>query len=495
MTNIHLLDNVNGQIEGLLPSKVRNHIIDNCSFEVLGSQYAPKVMSGHWDGFKRLFSESTQRFPLGLYSNVTKALKDNGLPFQLIDHRNKPIYSLKNCLLGGISYRPYQKELIKLGVNYHRGIFEVATGGGKSIIIIGLSKALSDLKINIFVHRNTLLRQFEETFNKYGISIGIIGDGERIVKNINICSLQSLLRRKPEISKEQAKHIRDVKKLYPEENVEIIAQADVSIWDETHHLSCDLFYHSHQIAINSYFRFGFSATPYREDNSDLLIQAATGRKIIRYGATELINMGYLVKPHIFFLAIPSMPGLPHDYRTVYKHAVVENEYRNDVIVDVAKRFVEKNITSLISVKEVKHGEILLKKLQEELPDVPMKFIKGEGTSGTAKFQVLKDLEEKKLKIVIATTVFGEGIDVPSLGALINAKAPKSSIDTFQLYGRTLRPNEGKNRVIIVDIADKTTPYLRQHTNQRKKLLETEEAFKVDVVKSVVDMSSILETLL
>jgi superfamily II DNA or RNA helicase len=470
MVTIHLSDNINGWVEGILPTHVKRELVYNCSYEVQGSFFSEKLQNGQWDGFKKFFSAATQRFPLGLLSIIRETLTTNNMQYTVIDHRKKPEYTIQDYSIPGITFYPYQDATIQDCLKYQRGIIQAATGSGKSLMIVALVKALRGLKTNIFVHRNTLLRQLEEDFNKAGIPVGIIGDGERLVSDINICSLQSVLKRTK---------ISETIKRFSRENVHIIEQADMTIWDECHHLVTDLFYSIHTLAKNSYFRFGFSATPWRDDNADITIQAATGRKIVQWSASYLIEQGYLVKPKVYFIKIPSYPGLPNDYRQVYNKAVIENDLRNTTIAEIARALIVKDITCLITVKEVKHGNILLDKLFEYLPpNTPMTFIKGEGTSGKQKMKVLHDLNAKKLKVVIATTVFGEGINVPSLGALINAKAAKSSVDTLQLYGRVLRKHPNKKKVIIVDIADMTTPYLRSHTKARAKIIKTEPAFKV-----------------
>jgi len=78
------------------------------------------------------------------------------------------------------------------------------------------------------------------------------------------------------------------------------------------------------------------------------------------------------------------------------------------------------------------------------------------------------------------SIFGEGIDIPSLDALIIAKAQKSKVDSLQLVGRVLRLNEETNKKegIVIDIQDKNIRYLKNHSKDRVKIYSEEELFEM-----------------
>jgi superfamily II DNA or RNA helicase len=79
--------------------------------------------------------------------------------------------------------------------------------------------------------------------------------------------------------------------------------------------------------------------------------------------------------------------------------------------------------------------------------------------------VKEALQAKEIKCVIATTVWREGINIPSLGCIINACGGKSEIVTLQAIGRGLRTSEGKDRILVVDFLD-PYKYLAQHAIMR-----------------------------
>ena len=89
--------------------------------------------------------------------------------------------------------------------------------------------------------------------------------------------------------------------------------------------------------------------------------------------------------------------------------------------------------------------------------------------------------------MIATTVFGEGIDCPSLDVLVNAKANQSSIDSLQLVGRALRKTPTKDKVTVIDIYDDHCKYLGKHAKSRLKIYKSEPEFVIKKIKTPGDI--------
>src|SRR5699024_9755787 len=66
--------------------------------------------------------------------------------------------------------------------------------------------------------------------------------------------------------------------------------------------------------------------------------------------------------------------------------------------------------------------------------------------------ILDDLERGEQKIVIST-ILKEGVDIPSLDAVILAHGQRSDIETIQTIGRVLRPSGGRE-ARVVDVIDR-----------------------------------------
>ena len=72
-------------------------------------------------------------------------------------------------------------------------------------------------------------------------------------------------------------------------------------------------------------------------------------------------------------------------------------------------------------------------------------------------EVLRLMSEGKLSLILATRVFGKGVDVPTLDCVVDATGLPSRNNALQRYGRGTRVVAGKE-LIHVDIADRKSPF-------------------------------------
>ena len=120
-----------------------------------------------------------------------------------------------------------------------------------------------------------------------------------------------------------------------------------------------------------------------------------------------------------------------------------------IVTEVLKR-KELGFSSLILVKEIAHGDLIKSIFNVLKTDV--KFVQG-ATDGDVRNDVKKLLNDKHEKIVICTSVWYEGINIPTLNVIVNGCGGKSEIKTIQVIGRGLRKAEGKDEVEIIDFLD------------------------------------------
>lgn len=271
-----------------------------------------------------------------------------------------------------------------------------------------------------------------------------------------------------------------------------------------HHLPSATMAEIAKKASNAYYRIGVSATPWRDGGDDLLIEAILAKRKPEFSinASKLIELGFLVPCTIYFVPMKQVfPG--KNFQKLYKKAIVENNERNDAIVKIAhKMTTTRNMTTLILIQHVAHGEELQKKLFEMIPEESftvqtqdpksgkftlvrvknVEFLSGQDDAIRRK-AVIQATKEKKVKILIGSTIADEGLDVPSLDCLILAGGGKSSTRAFQRIGRVLRlyknreTGEEKKRAVCFDFVD-YTPTLRRHSRVREKLYLTEEKWDI-----------------
>ena len=99
-----------------------------------------------------------------------------------------------------------------------------------------------------------------------------------------------------------------------------------------------------------------------------------------------------------------------------------------------------------------------------LNDIEIPFVHG-GTDRLIRLKTKEYLEAKKLKIVICSRVWREGINIPSLNCIINGCGYKEEKGIIQAIGRGLRITKNKKTVILIDFLD-PYPYLAEHAIAR-----------------------------
>jgi len=219
---------------------------------------------------------------------------------------------------------------------------------------------------------------------------------------------------------------------------------------------------------------GMSGTPYRDDGSDLLVEGILGKQIINVGASELIDIGLLVAPIIKFFDVPTKWIDGNTYPQTYKQYIVENDVRNNMILKQTQNMVDKGYTPLVLFKTVAHGNILFELFKEN-------GVSCELLSGKDKLSYREEIKEKvvsgEIKVILASTIFDIGVDLPVLNALVLCGGGKSAIRTLQRIGRVIRKHDNKKVAVVADFYD-NVKYLKGHSKKRYKTYKTEKGFKV-----------------
>jgi superfamily II DNA or RNA helicase len=488
------INNVRSKIIGEVPDEILKSIDMATSYEIPGAFYARKY--NRFAGTVKLFSPYSQSFPTGLIHYVVDALKKAGISCHLRDNRPQ-VQIGSEMKVKGIVFRDYQNEAINEAIKKQRGIVKIGTGGGKTNVFIGVVAKLN-VPTLILIHKTDVFYQIISRLEAaLGIHIGRIGDEVKDIQPITVGMVQSIAacynfgrerEEKDENGNAKTIFLPDAPETVAEKQKvqDYVKSVNCLITDECHHVPSDSFSMIHKKAENAFYKIGMSASPWREDNADLLIEAWQGKIIVDISASKLIDAGYLVPPlvQMFLFKHPRKGRDKMRYPDIYDIEVVHNTERNKVIAQAALKAISAGKTVLIAVTKVEHGKILEAMLQQFDPTAI--FVFGESESQLRQ-DVLKELDERKRKIVICTTIFGEGIDVPNLDVLINAKAAASSVDAFQLIGRVLRKPYNKVKAYIVDIFDQNCKFLESHANDREKIYKTESRYKMQDVNSVDDL--------
>ncbi len=470
--------NIHSRILQPLDEVILNALEKELSFEVKGSFFSNLRQQGFWDGRTKLFSIKTRVFPTGLLPRAREVLTRHNIEIDYIDKRDMcplgkelPLYMEE-----GDELYNYQKNSIAIALSKTRGVIKLPTGGGKSVVIAGIVAKIN-LPTLILIHRKDILHQLKDMLEFHlRTKIGIIGCGKTDIQQINIGMIGTLAKsKKVEVQ-------------------EVMANTRCLIVDEAHILPAKQAYNITKMCGKAFLRFGDTATPFRYDNKDLYIEAPTGEKIVNISVSDLIKEGYLVTPHIFVVGVSKKPQLSSmTYQEIYDQGIVNNEERNTMIVDMCNYLNSKGKIILIAVTRVEHGKILISDLHERFPHIKSIFVHGEDEDFLRK-EVLDDLRNRKLDVVIATSIYREGVNIPTLDVLINAKCQDSGVDSYQLIGRVLRKAKDKKYAIVVDFNDKSK-YLHKHGIHRKDIYEQEPEFKLYNCKDENDFVNQCETMI
>jgi superfamily II DNA or RNA helicase len=442
--------------------------IQNAFFMQVNSQN--QWIREHWDGKQHLFSMKSGKFLTGLLPQVLDALQQFNVPVETIDYR--PSYEKgEGHKLQGAEVRAYQLEALTELLTQKRGILFARPRSGKTLIEIMLVAKLDMYPVLSICQSIDVAKQTIDKFNMFlpGVEVGLIGDGECAIKPVTVATIQSLTAAynlKDYIpAKKKERTPLEQKKA---EIIELVETAKVVWVDECHHSASGT--HEYILRNKVYsaeYIVGCSGTPFREDNTNLLMQGLLGPIVYEINYSKLIDAGFLVRPTIHMFKLPETVATAGDqYQTVYSKAIVNNKLRNDVISKVSVDLTNRDKSVMILVSKINHGKML----QKLIPG--SKFSHGNSSD---RLQLWHQLKVKKIKCLI-TTLGDEGVDIPSLDAVIIAAGGESAIKVYQRM-RCLTPYDGKEHAIVVDFLD-PYPYLKTHSKKRMKLYRQEPSFRV-----------------
>lgn len=488
-----VIGNVTSRIIGSLPNEVHNALDQKLSYTPTDVRHIKSVKEGRWDGRFRLYKKSYgQYFDTGLMSLVLSILNEHGVKYEKVDERGKPEVNLPHLTFSpfeNYQERDYQQFTIDRAVKRTRGILKVATGGGKTNIVAELIARIKTAPFMFYVLTKDLMEQAYETLSStLNEPIGCIGGGKWDIKKINVCTIQTAIRainihnKKFKISdyKFDEEDIWDKKDIESEDrlgSLNNLLKATKGIYlDETHHAASKTCQDVLKASPNAFWRYGGSATPYREDGAEIMLQALFGKKIVDINASYLIDKGFLIEPYIFFEPIEHDCQL-HSYSGIYSECVVNNDDFNLHVADTANFLVERGLSTLVLVQQIKHGKFLQEHIHGSV------LVTG-NMNNKKRAEAIQDLRDKKCLCMIATCLADEGLDIPSLDAALLAGGGASATRVHQRIGRTLRQDlssdNPKNKALVIYYRH-NVKYLEKHAKKAMRIMKEEPSF--NIVKS------------
>lgn len=446
-----------------------------------GYFFRPAYKQGFSDGRVRLVeydrSAKKHRFPTGLLKLVLEHLDSRSWHYTISDNRefnppDKIVTELFDEKLGKIyldrGKYSYQADAAQAAIFAGCGVVRIATGGGKSEVGSAIIASLNKQTIWL-THRENLARQARARLGmRLQRPIGLLGDGVEDLQNVTVAMVQTVANVLKNPEKRASAHAW-------------LMGCELLVGDEIHHVDggSRTWYHG-ILSLPAAWRIGLSATP-KFTGEGLHLLAVTGNVVYSITAAELIKLGVLVPPRIWFVKVQN-EKLPRKtpWATVYSQLVVNNYARNKQIADVVKIFAKEGKPPLVLVKRLNHGQNIIDCLNFQ--GLTAGWVHGK-VDADERDKILEKLWSRELDAVVAVAeTLGEGTDLPPLKAVLNATASRGGGDasedgsgrvTIQILGRGLRSYAGKTHCEYVDFADSGHKSLIEATKDRVNTLESE----------------------
>ena len=379
--------------------------------------------------------------------------------------------------------------------NNKQGIFEMATGTGKTFTAINCLEKLSeeekDLITVIACPYAHLVEQWHDEIKKFDVDkIYIIyGLGNQNWKK----DLSRLVKR---INKKQIKKAviltthKTFAKDFFKDKISKINSNILLIADEMHHLAAEQ-YSTGLFEVNYKYKLGLSATPekFMDEEATVEIQDYFGGIVYTFDLADAINNENPIT-HLSYLTpydyIPEKINLTAEELTEYKDLtrkigafsyrklsseeqevlnsllrkrkyILNNaEEKYDKLREILRRYEElDHLIIFCSPQQIKK---VLKILKEEGVTPRHRFTSKEKTrkdkklGGLSQRQDLLDKFDKgQYKALVAMKCLNEGVDVPSADKVIIMSSTTNPIEYVQRRGRVLRRYPGKELAYIYDM--------------------------------------------
>jgi superfamily II DNA or RNA helicase len=402
----------------------------------------------HYD----MYDGRRKAFPVGLLPRIRE--KALALRHQVLFH-SMPFPTLPVALdykLPGITYEPYQESSLQALRLYKRGIIVASTGAGKSIIAGGIIKRFSIPKTLVITVNKIIFNQFIESFEEwFPGKVGAIGDDENRPGHITLCTFQSL-------SKVNIKDFQMV------------------ILDEAQRINDTIIWWLNQYGKKIFYRFGVTATPQKEE--DNFEKAADmhgffGSIIKQISDEETISR--VVPVNVYMVKFINTRPTEKSYAACLRHDILFNEERSFLLLSAAKKLLlDKGLSCLVLLDEIKQAEIMFNLAKLMGLDPHLAHSKNQGGMNE---RIKKELNSGKIRLVIATQVFGIGTNIPNVDGVVLASSRKSEIDTLQKIGRGRRRTKSKDHLLLIDSIDqikgakKVYRHFYKYSLERMKIYE------------------------
>jgi superfamily II DNA or RNA helicase len=341
---------------------------------------------------------------------------------------------------------PFQERLLEQielsrERGYRRNLLVAATGTGKTVMAAldyhRLRKRLPRARLLFVAHREEILRQSRNTF-AHALRDASFGElwvgGWRPEEYEHVfASIQSLNASGVEV--------------IPSEHF------DVVIVDEFHHAAANS-YRALLEHLNPRELLGLTATPERSDGLPVLhwFHDRIAAELRLWDAIDQHRLApfayYGIADELDLREIPWRRGRGYDEKALTNVITSTDVWARYVLKQLTDHFGDPpEVRALGFCVSVDHARYMARVFRDH--GVSAVAITGE-TGDEERKRALEDLERGRIRIVFSVDLFNEGVDVPTVDALLMLRPTESPLLFLQQLGRGLRKAEGKAVCTVLD---------------------------------------------
>ena len=421
-------------------------------------EYDPRTETGRAPGFR--------------YAALREAFADRGVA---VDDRVLSLGDLP-ALASDYELRAYQREALSAWRDAgDRGVLELPTGSGKTVIALKAIEALSTPTL-VVVPTIDLLDQWErELGTEFDVPVGRLGGGEQRVEPLTVSTYDSAYLRADELGD----------------------RFELAIFDEVHHLGGEG-YRDIARLLAAPARLGLTATFERPDGAHETVEELVGPVVHRLSAEELAG-DHLAAFDIKRIEVSLTPAEREryeeyqgtftdylarsgirmrsgsDYREIVKRSGNDPRAREALLAKQRAREVmmnaERKIEELADVLDRHRGDrvIVFTAYTDLVYRLSERFLIPAITHETAaseRREILARFREGTYSRVVTANVLDEGVDVPDANVAVLLSGSGSEREFTQRLGRILRPKSDGGRALLYELVTEETAETRVARRRR-----------------------------
>ena len=363
--------------------------------------------------------------PRGCLEDIKDLLRKYNINFSIKDER---VFGKKFRVKFKGNLEKEQSVAVNNILSKDIGILVAPPGTGKTVMAIN---AIAKRKTNtlILVHRKNIMEQWKKQLN-YLLNIDkdkigqIGGNKNKPTGIIDVATFQSL-------DSENGVNNR-------------IINYGFVIVDECHHISAFSF-EKILNCIKAKYVLGLTATPYRSDGHQPIINFQCGKICYQFKQEKLLQCKVFVKETSFTYNFNKQ----FDINNLWKNIINDTGRNNLIIQDILNVLQQKRFPLIITERK-EHIKILYEMLKDKVENIILLYGGIKQKEYKNIIEQIKNRGNKKMIIISTGSYIGEGFDEPSLDTLFVAMPSSFKGKIVQYTGRLLRKYPNKQDVQIYD---------------------------------------------